>query len=210
MVLVADDEPANRLFAVRVLGNAGWDVVEAVDGEEAVAVATEAKPQLIVMDMDMPYRDGWAATAAIRALPSPLSTVPILAWTTMRVDDEAARAGGLDGCLPKPCPPDRMAAAVARWRPDGEMAGAERLATIFGAEEMAKLVARFREQLSEALGALDAGDTGAAHRIAGVAGTLGFAEVSEAWLRLSEGDRTARDPAYRAARMAIASIDRTT
>jgi CheY-like chemotaxis protein len=207
-VIVVDDEPANRAFVRNVLTAAGWIVTEAEGGVEAVAMAQAAPPHLIVMDIDMPDLDGWATTAAIRASAPPASGVPILAYTTMRVDDAEVHARGLDGRLPKPCPPDELAAAVARWRPDGEVSRALKLGEIFGHEEIAKLVARFHEQLIDALADIDADRVDIAHRIAGVAGTLGFADVSSSWQRLSEGDPTAKPDARRDARVAIARIER--
>jgi CheY-like chemotaxis protein len=206
--LVVDDEPANRLFAAKVLSAAGWDVTEAEGGAEAITAAVRITPDLVVMDLDMPGVDGWQATTAIRAAAPPLSSVPILAYTSLRVDDAELRARGLDGRLPKPSSPDAFTEAAARWRLDGQVTVAKRLVAVFGEEEMTQLVTRFRQQLAEALEGLDAGAEVPAHRIAGVSGTLGFAEVSEAWLRLSEGDTTAADAARRSARLAVAAIDR--
>ncbi|WP_375396921.1 response regulator [uncultured Sphingomonas sp.] len=207
--MVVDDEPANRVFVANVLSAAQWDVVEVEDGAAVMAVATRASPDLIIMDIDMLSLDGWSATAAIRAAGPPLSNVPILAYTTMRLTDAEILARGMNGRLPKPSTADSLIAAVAPWRPDGGLAGVHRLIDVFGRDEMTRLVLRFRDQLAEALGALDAGAANAlAHRLAGVAGTLGFAEVSASWLRLSEGDESACDDARHDARIALACIDR--
>lgn len=209
IVLVVDDEPANRAFVRNILTASGWIVTEAKGGREAVDAALASPPHLIVMDIDMPGMDGWAATEAIRSTGSPLSGVAILAYTTTSVGADEIHRRGMDGRLHKPCTPDDLIAEVARWRPDGEASRAVALGEIFGKEEIARLVDRFRDQLADALSALDAGEAEAqAHRIAGVAGTLGFGEVSASWLRLSEGDDTARDDARRDARIAIAKIDR--
>jgi CheY-like chemotaxis protein len=206
--LVVDDEPANRLFINKVLASSGWRVIEATNGEEAIVAARQAAPDLVVMDIDMPVRDGWSATDAIRAGDTPLSSVPILAFTTLKLTDGDLLRRGMDGRVPKPCTPEQLIAATARWRPDGEMSGAKKLADVFGREELAGLVERFRDQLADAIDAIDDGNVSMAHRIAGVAGTLGFAAVSASWLALSEGDDSVRDQARRDARIAIVAIDR--
>ncbi len=158
----------------------------------------------------MPVLDGWAATRALRALPPPLGDVPVLCYSVHRPDAARLRASGFDGALPKPCDPATLATTIAPWTPDGTLAGVERLAGVFGAAEIAVLVARFRDQLAEALDGLDyATDRMAAHRIAGLAGTLGFARVGQSWLALSEGDDAMRESARRAARATLRQIDRT-
>ncbi|WP_156679966.1 hypothetical protein [Sphingomonas profundi] len=106
-----------------------------------------------------------------------------------------------------------LADALRRWHPGDVMAGARRLAGLFGQEALAGMVAALRAQLADAVARFDAangaeGDGGLAHRIAGVAGTLGFAEVGRHWLALSEGDAGAWPDARRTARIAIAAIDR--
>ena len=206
--LVVDDEPINRLFVSRVLASDGWNVVEANDGEEGLSTARSAMPDLVVMDIEMPLLDGLSTTRAIRAESTPLGSVPILAFTTSSFSDDDLRRAGMDGQIPKPCTPRQMIESTARWRPDGAMSGVKRLADVFGREELAGLVQRFRDQLADAVRAIDVGDISMAHRIAGVAGTLGFAAVSMSWLALSEGDDSARDQARRDARIAIVSIDR--
>lgn len=198
----------NRVFVRRVLSATGWAVAEAINGEETIAVANARVPDLVIMDIGMPRGDGAHATRMIRGGPAPLASVPILAYTMMRLDDAEIRALGMDGRVPKPCTPEVLAAAAAHWRPDCETAGAHRLAEVFGVAELASLVARFRAQLADAVVKLDAGDVTAAHRIAGVAGTLGFAAVSASWVAVSEGDVASRDQARRDARIAIAQIDR--
>lgn len=207
LALVVDDEPINLAFATRALSVAGWAVSTAADGAEAVERARAVPPALIVMDINMPVLDGWGAVAAIRDASHPASATPILAFTTMRVADDALLERGFDGRIAKPCSPEQIAAAAARWRPDGELSGFARLSSIFGADELDPLLRRLRGQLDEALANIDT-DQSRAHRIAGAAGTLGFAQVSESWLALSEGDESARDRARHDARMALAAIDR--
>lgn len=214
VILIADDDDANRVFVANMLTRVGWDVVEAVDGDDAIASAVRVVPDLVVMDIDMPRLDGWAATTVIRTAAPPLSSVPILAYTVTPFTTAEIVARGMDGRLPKPCAPDELLAAIERWRPSGIGASVDRLAAVFGRDQMASLIIRFRDQLTEALAALDGGAADVpAHRIAGVAGTLGFADVSASWLALTEPMSFAkavqgRDHARREARIAMAHIDR--
>lgn len=160
------------------------------------------------MDLEMPVLDGWAATRAMRALPPPLGDVAVLCYSAHCPDPPQLRAAGFDGALPKPCDSGMLTAAIAPWTPNGVMAGVERLAQVFGADEIGGLVTRFRHQLAEAVAGLaDDTDRATAHRIAGLAGTLGFDRVGQSWLALSEGDDSVRGIARRDARAALCQID---
>lgn len=207
LALVVDDDSINVAFAERMLSRTGWIVTTAADGAQGVAEARAAVPALIVMDIDMPVLDGWAAVAAIRQPDHPASAAPILAFTTLKVADAELAARGFDGRVPKPCAPADFAAAIAPWRPNGVMEGFARLSSIFDATELEPLLHSLGQQLTEILEDEQAG-RGQAHRIAGAAGTLGFAQVSEAWLAVSEGDESAYEGARREARRALAAIDR--
>jgi CheY-like chemotaxis protein len=210
-ILVVDDEPANRALAAGILASAGWLVHEAEDGDAAVVAAREHRYDLILMDIQMPGRDGFDAARAIRGEGGPGAAVPILAFTTVPPGDaiERARAVGMDGHISKPFTPEGLIAATDAWRPDGAPSPAASLIAIFGAAEIARLLARFRAQLAEALAAEDlpAERKARAHKIAGISGTLGFAEVSRIWLAVSEGDESAWEDARIAARRAIRQID---
>jgi len=132
-------------------------------------------------------------------------SVPILACSRQSI----ATPAGCDGTLPLDVLPDTLELLVDDWMPPDPLAGARRLEAQFGQDKIAALVERLRGELAEAVRLLD--DSGAffhAHTIAGVAGTLGFSAVSEAWRRLSEGEIAATADARRTARIAIAAIDR--
>jgi CheY-like chemotaxis protein len=210
-ILVVDDESANRALAAGILGAAGWQVHEAENGDAAIAAAQEHRFDLILMDIQMPGRDGFDAARAIRQGDGPGAAVPILAFTAVPPGDaiERARAAGMDGHIAKPFTPEALLAATDPWRPDGAASPAASLVAIFGAAEIARLLDRFRVQLAEALAADDAPAErrARAHKIAGISGTLGFAEVSRLWLAVSEGDESAWDEARIAARRAIRRID---
>ena len=114
----------------------------------------------------------------------------------------------MDGFIAKPFTADELIAAAEPWRPDDGGHPAARLAAIFGAAEVASLIDRFRQQLQEALIPPDPAGSHRprAHQIAGVAGTLGFAEVSRTWLAVAEGDNSSWGAARIAARKALAQI----
>jgi len=103
-----DDELANRYALSRVLVQAGYDVIEAATGMEAVALARSASPDLILMDLLLPGMDGWQATAELKRDPR-VRHVPIVALTAHALSDERERIArlGCDAFLAKPClPPD--------------------------------------------------------------------------------------------------------
>ena len=77
-VLLVEDTEDNRQMMRRLLEMSGFRVVEALNGREAVAVAAEVKPEIILMDLSLPFVDGLAATRQIRKLPE-LRDVPIVA-----------------------------------------------------------------------------------------------------------------------------------
>lgn len=113
-VLIVDDHPANRQVARLFLAPLGCEIVEAVDGTEAVEYAATTPFDLILMDVRMPGMDGLAATRAIRALPGDPGRTPILAVTADAMPEDAARclAAGMDGHLAKPVTHASLFAAI--------------------------------------------------------------------------------------------------
>ena len=77
-VLLVEDTEDNRLMMSRLLEMSGYRVVEATNGVEAVRLANQVRPQIILMDLSLPFIDGLAATRQIRSLPG-FSKVPIVA-----------------------------------------------------------------------------------------------------------------------------------
>ncbi|WP_454885512.1 response regulator [Sphingomonas oryzagri] len=210
-ILIVDDEPSNRSLARGIVSAAGWQAEEAENGEAAIAAARKHPFALVLMDIQMPGIDGFAATRAIRGGDGPNAGTPILAFTAVPPGDaiERGREAGMDGHIAKPFTPDALLAAIEPWRPSAAPSPAASLVSIFGEEEIARLLARFRGQLVEAL-AVDepaAARRARAHKIAGISGTLGFAAVSRAWLAVSEGDESAWKEARIVARRAIRHID---
>ena len=112
-ILVVEDTEDNRQILRDLLGMAGYDMIEANDGAEGVSQATQHKPDLILMDIQMPVMDGYEATRRIKANPE-LKSIPIVAVTSYALsgDEEKARAAGCDAYIAKPYSPRQMLAKV--------------------------------------------------------------------------------------------------
>ena len=112
-ILVVEDTEDNRQILRDLLGMAGYDMIEAHDGAEGVNQAAAHKPDLILMDIQMPVMDGYEATRRIKANPE-LKGIPILAVTSYALsgDEQKARAAGCDGYIAKPYSPRQMLAKV--------------------------------------------------------------------------------------------------
>ena len=102
-VLVAEDNPINRELLRELLENRGYAVVEACDGQEALRMVDETKPDILLLDIGMPVLDGYAVARRIRENPA-LAPLPILAITAyaMQGDREKILHSGFDGYLSKP------------------------------------------------------------------------------------------------------------
>src|SRR6185295_3070408 len=119
-VLVAEDNPVNQLVLRRLLQRLNHTVILCDDGRAAIAAAAAARPDLVLMDVQMPEVDGFAATAAIRereAARPGNRRLPIVALTAfaMTGDRERCLAAGMDDYLTKPVRPEQLEAALARW-----------------------------------------------------------------------------------------------
>ncbi|MGF1501915.1 MAG: response regulator [Paracoccaceae bacterium] len=112
-VLIVEDNELNRRLFTDVLRHAGFEVYQAADGREAIAAAQRLRPDVILMDMELPRLPGLEATRRIKADPG-LAATPILAISAFAgaADAIAAREGGCDAYLPKPVRPDALVAAV--------------------------------------------------------------------------------------------------
>jgi len=115
-ILVVEDEKDNRQILRDLLGNAGYELTEAENGEEAIAAAAERRPSLILMDIQLPIVDGYEATRRIRSNPD-LRSVPIIAVTSHALagDEDKALAAGCDGYVSKPYSPRDLLAKVRTY-----------------------------------------------------------------------------------------------
>jgi len=114
-ILLADDHEDNRLALLTVLEREGYRTLGAANGEQAVQVAREHLPDLILMDLAMPVMDGRQAMLALRA-DQKTAAIPIVVLTAMAltVDRDRLVAEGFDGLLIKPCMPPHLVAEVRR------------------------------------------------------------------------------------------------
>jgi DNA-binding response OmpR family regulator len=114
-VLVAEDSSTvRRLVAARLRAD-GYEVIEAADGEEALRLAREGAPDLLVLDKVMPKLDGFEVIRALREDPR-TSQVPIV-MLTERTNEEDVLGGlslGVDDYMPKPFSPHELSARVKR------------------------------------------------------------------------------------------------
>jgi CheY-like chemotaxis protein len=126
-ILVVDDIAMNRDIAAAFLQSAGYEVVCAEGGKEAVAAASERDWLAVLMDVRMPEMDGLEATRRIRALPSARAAVPVIALTAQAFTDEIqkCRAAGMDNHVAKPFTFEALLEGVRR----GVKAGAARHGT---------------------------------------------------------------------------------
>jgi CheY-like chemotaxis protein len=111
-ILVVDDYEDNRQMYGELLMHAGFLVLEARDGAEAIEVARHALPDLIVMDLSLPVIDGWEATRRLKR-DEVTRGIPVLALTGHAPEglaghSESAQTAGCDGFLAKPCSPDKL------------------------------------------------------------------------------------------------------
>jgi CheY-like chemotaxis protein len=112
ILLVEDNEMNRDMLSRRLLRN-GYDVVMAVDGQQAVDMAASEKPDLILMDMSLPVIDGWEATRRVKASPQ-TQTIPVIALTAhaMADDEDKARAAGCDDFDTKPVDIQRLVGKI--------------------------------------------------------------------------------------------------
>jgi CheY-like chemotaxis protein len=112
-ILLVEDNEMNRDMLSRRLARRGYEIVIATDGQEGVERALGERPDLILMDMSLPVKDGWTATREIKADPQ-LATTPIIALTAhaMSGDRERAMEAGCDDYDTKPVEFDRLVAKI--------------------------------------------------------------------------------------------------
>jgi CheY-like chemotaxis protein len=125
-ILVVDDNATNRMVAQALCEMFDCTCESATDGVEAVEAARGGRFDLILMDIKMPNMDGVAATRAIRALPGPVSGVPIIALTANADPDDAEGylAAGMTGVVEKPMKPEHLLAALQHALGEVEAAAA--------------------------------------------------------------------------------------
>jgi two-component system, cell cycle response regulator DivK len=117
-ILVVEDQEDNRRILRDLLTSAGYEIIEAENGQEALAAAARERPDLILMDIQLPLLDGYEATRRIKADPD-LRAIPIIAVTSYALsgDEGKARAAGCDAYVTKPYSPRALLAKIREYVP---------------------------------------------------------------------------------------------
>jgi two-component system cell cycle response regulator DivK len=117
-ILLVEDHEDNRRIVRDMLSATDYELTEAVNGEEALAAVARQRPDLILMDIQLPGIDGYEATRRIKADPS-LNSIPIIAVTSYALSGEGqkARAAGCDDYVAKPYSPRLLLAKIRELLP---------------------------------------------------------------------------------------------
>ena len=115
-ILVVEDQPDNRQIIRDMLAPTDYQIIEAEDGEQAIAAITKERPDLILMDIQLPIMDGYEATRRIKTDPN-LRSIPIIAVTSYALsgEEKKARAAGCDDYVPKPFSPRQLLAKIRQY-----------------------------------------------------------------------------------------------
>ena len=117
-ILVVEDQEDNRQIMRDLLTANDYEMTEAENGEEALVAVAKDRPDLILMDIQLPVMDGFEVTRRIKADPS-LNSIPVIAVTSYALsgDEEKARAAGCDDFVPKPFSPRQLLAKIRQYLP---------------------------------------------------------------------------------------------
>jgi two-component system cell cycle response regulator DivK len=117
-ILVVEDEEDSRKILRDLLSTAAYEMTEAENGEQALAAVAKQRPDLILMDIQMPVLDGYEATRRIKADPA-FRDIPIIVVTSYALsgDEVKARAAGCDDFVPKPFSPRQLLARIRKLLP---------------------------------------------------------------------------------------------
>ena len=117
-ILIVEDQEDNRRILRDLLTSAGFELLEATTGEEGVRLAQARRPDLILMDIQMPVLDGYEATRRIKTDPE-LRHIPIIVVTSYALsgDDVKAQAAGADAYVAKPFSPRNLLAKIREFMP---------------------------------------------------------------------------------------------
>ncbi len=115
-ILVIEDNEQNLYLVTFILEKHGYAVVAARDGQEGIEIATAIKPDLILLDIQLPVMDGYTVARKLKTAPG-LTQVPIIAVTSyaMAGDKEKAFEAGCTGYIEKPINPETFVAEVERF-----------------------------------------------------------------------------------------------
>ena len=114
-ILLVEDTEDNREIVRDLMDSVGYELLEANDGAAGLAMATEHRPDLILMDLSLPGMDGWEATRVLKA-DERTKHIPVVALTghALAGASEGARKAGCDSFVTTPCLPDDLVVEVRR------------------------------------------------------------------------------------------------
>ena len=117
-ILVVEDQEDNRRIVRDLLTHAGYELIEALSGEDGVVMAERERPDLILMDIQLPGIDGYEATRRIKTNDA-LRHIPIIVVTSYALsgDDTKAFAAGCDAYVSKPFSPRELLAKIREYVP---------------------------------------------------------------------------------------------
>src|SRR6516165_1189360 len=150
-ILHIEDDPANRLLVRKLLQAAGHEVIEAADGLEGVRLALGQRPDLVLVDLNIPGLDGFEVALRLRGEPS-LAGVPIVAITA-EGDRETSLAVGCDGFLQKPIDARSFSTMLSRYLKGAKEAPAPGGRSARLMEQSQRIVAHLEEKVAELSGA---------------------------------------------------------
>ena len=115
-ILVVEDQEDNRQILRDLLTSGGFDMIEADNGADAITAAETNRPDLILMDIQLPILDGYEATRRIKANPD-LKSIPIIVVTSYALsgDEDKARLAGCDDYVAKPFSPRALLAKIKAY-----------------------------------------------------------------------------------------------
>jgi two-component system, cell cycle response regulator DivK len=117
-ILVVEDQEDNRQIIRDLLSATDYEIIEAESGEQALEAVAKQRPDLILMDIQLPGMDGYEATRRIKADPA-LRSIPIIAVTSYALsgEEQKARAAGCDEYVPKPYSPRQLLTKIRQHLP---------------------------------------------------------------------------------------------
>jgi two-component system cell cycle response regulator DivK len=115
-ILYIEDNPDNRLLVKRILEAEGYTLLEAANAHDGLRTALDQRPDLVLMDINLPEIDGYTTTATMKATPG-LEHIKVIALTAnvMKGDREKTLAAGCDGYIQKPIDVDALPRQIARF-----------------------------------------------------------------------------------------------
>jgi CheY-like chemotaxis protein len=125
LLLLVDDVEDNRDIYAQYLRFLGYRVEEAIDGRDALEKVSAVRPDLVVIDLSLPFIDGRETTRRLKADPRTMH-IPVLVLTghLLLETEQAAREAGADGYVAKPCLPEELADKIEQLLGNGRGKGA--------------------------------------------------------------------------------------